>query len=147
MARAERTADFNLKINLASEKTDYSSMSELDLEAHQESCNQSWQELRGGKLYSCNYAAYATVAGIVGEQDLEEVYDLTGFRLEKKKELVEFPSVLSWLYLAKSIPLYATKFWIEWHQLSSGFVRSELPLDTSRMFITVTLPCCHLLTE
>ena len=41
MARAERTADFNLKINLASEKTDYSSMSELDLEAHQESCNQS----------------------------------------------------------------------------------------------------------
>ncbi len=31
----------------------------------------------------------------MGEQDLEEVYDLTGFRLEKKKELVEFPSVLS----------------------------------------------------
>lgn len=77
-------------IDLAPEKTDYSEMTEEELELHRESCNQSWQELRGGKLYSCNYAAYATVAGIAGEQDLEEVYDLTKFRPEKKKELVEF---------------------------------------------------------
>ena len=57
---------------------------------HRENCSQSWQELRDGKLYSCNYAAYATVAGIAGEQDLEESYDLTQFTSEKKKELVEF---------------------------------------------------------
>lgn len=77
-------------IDLAPEKTDYSNMSEEWLEAHREQCNQSWQELRDGKLYSCNYAAYATVAGIAGEQDIEEVYDLTQFSSDKKKELVEF---------------------------------------------------------
>lgn len=77
-------------IDLAPEKTDYSGMTEEELEAHREACNQSWQELRDGKLYSCNYAAYATVAGIAGEQDLEEIYDLTKFGPENKKELVEF---------------------------------------------------------
>ena len=77
-------------IDLAPERTDYSKMTEEQMEAHRRSCNQSWQELRDGKLYSCNYAAYATVAGIAGEQDLEEAYDLTQFTPEKKKELVEF---------------------------------------------------------
>ena len=77
-------------IDLAPEKTDYSSWSENELQKHRESCNQSWQELRDGKLYSCNYAAYATVAGIAGEQDLEEIYDLKDFTHDKKKELVEF---------------------------------------------------------
>ena len=77
-------------IDLAPERTDYSHWSEEQLEKHRESCSQSWQELRDGKLYSCNYAAYATVAGIAGEQDLGEVYDLTDFVVEKKKELVEF---------------------------------------------------------
>lgn len=77
-------------IDLAPERTDNSQMTEEQMEAYRSSCNQSWQELRDGKLYSCNYAAYATVAGIAGEQDLEEVYDLTQFTPEKKKELVEF---------------------------------------------------------
>lgn len=77
-------------IDLAPEKTDYSNWSERQLEIHRESCSQSWQELRDGKLYSCNYAAYATVAGIAGEQDIEEVYDLTEFTADKRKELVEF---------------------------------------------------------
>lgn len=77
-------------IDLAPERTDYSGWTEEQLEKHRESCSQSWQELRDGKLYSCNYAAYATVAGIAGEQDLEEVYDLSKFTKEKKKELVEF---------------------------------------------------------
>ncbi len=77
-------------IDLAPERTDYSSYSDKQLIAHRDSCSQSWQELRGGKLYSCNYAAYATVAGIAGEQDLEEVYDLTAFDETQKKELIEF---------------------------------------------------------
>lgn len=77
-------------IDLAPDKTDYSMWSDEKLEGHREACNQSWQELRDGKLYSCNYAAYATVAGIAGEQDQEEVYDLTQFTAEKKKELIEF---------------------------------------------------------
>lgn len=77
-------------IDLAPEKTDYSNWSDAELIRHRDSCSQSWQELRDGKLYSCNYAAYATVAGIAGEQDLEEAYDLNAFTEEKKKELVEF---------------------------------------------------------
>lgn len=77
-------------IDLAPERTDYSSMSETNLMKHRDECNQSWQELREGKLYSCNYAAYATVAGIAGEQDLEEVYDLRKSTEDNKKELIEF---------------------------------------------------------
>ena len=77
-------------IDLAPEKTDYSDYPEEQLIKHRDECSQSWQELRDGKLYSCNYAAYATVAGIAGEQDLEEAYDLTCFDDTKKKELVEF---------------------------------------------------------
>jgi len=77
-------------VDLAPERTDYSGWSERWLEKHRESCSQSWQELRDGKLYSCNYAAYATVAGIAGEQDVEEVYDLINFTPDKKKELIEF---------------------------------------------------------
>ncbi len=77
-------------IDLAPEKTDHTLWTDEKLEAHRESCNQSWQELRDGKLYSCNYAAYATVAGISGEQDYEEVYDLKQFTPDKKKELAEF---------------------------------------------------------
>lgn len=77
-------------IDLGPEKTDFSSKNDQWLERHRESCSQSWQELRDGKLYSCNYASYATVAGIAGEQDLEEVYDLKTFRDDRKKELIEF---------------------------------------------------------
>ena len=77
-------------IDLAPERTDYSKWSEEELGKHRAECSQSWQELRDGKLYSCNYAAYATVAGIAGEQDVEETYDLNAFTSDKKKELVEF---------------------------------------------------------
>ena len=63
-------------IDLAPEKTDYSSWTEEQMTAHRDRCSQSWQELRGGRLYNCNYAAYATVAGIAGEQDTEETFDL-----------------------------------------------------------------------
>ena len=77
-------------IDLAPDRTDYSSWTEEQMIIHRDECSQSWQELRGGKLYNCNYAAYATVAGIAGEQDLEETYDLTRFSKEKKKELIEF---------------------------------------------------------
>ena len=77
-------------ISLAPDKTDYSGYTEKELIKHASECNQSWQELRNGKLYNCNYAAYATVAGIAGGQDTEEIYDLTCFTPDKKTELVEF---------------------------------------------------------
>ena len=77
-------------IDLAPDTTDYSNRPKEWLIHHRDRCNQSWQELRDGKLYSCNYAAYATVAGVAGEQDLEEVYSLKGFTPDRKKELIEF---------------------------------------------------------
>ncbi len=77
-------------IDLAPDKTDYSGWTDEQLEKHRSECSQSWQELRDGKLYSCNYAAYATVAGIAGEQDVEEAYDLREYALDKAKELIEF---------------------------------------------------------
>ena len=77
-------------VDLAPEKTDYSALTEEQLIQHRSECGQTWQELRNGKLYSCNYAAYATVAGIAGEQDVEESYDLGTHTADKKKELVEF---------------------------------------------------------
>ena len=58
--------------------------------SHRDCCRHAWEELRDGKIYSCNYAAYATVAGIAGEQDIEETYNLATFTPDKKKELVEF---------------------------------------------------------
>ena len=95
----EKLEEYNIKyyinkaeswIDLAPDTTDYSKLSEEEMIKHRDSCSQSWEELRDGKIYSCNYAAYATVAGIAGEQDLEETYNLEKFTPEKKKELVEF---------------------------------------------------------
>ena len=77
-------------IDLAPERTDYSMMSDEQLQRHRAECNQSWQERRDGKLYSCNYAAYATVAGLAGEQDEEETFDLNAITTKQKKELIEF---------------------------------------------------------
>ena len=77
-------------IDLAPDKTDFSHLSEDELVRHRSECNQTWQELRDGKLYSCNYAAYAVVTGQMGEQDKEETYDLVAHDASKNKELVEF---------------------------------------------------------
>ena len=71
-------------IDLAPEKTDYSRYTDEQMIAHRDACTQSWQELRGGKLYNCNYAAYATVAGIAGDEDTEETYDITSFNQDRK---------------------------------------------------------------
>lgn len=77
-------------IDLAPETTDYSECSEEQMIAHRNNCSQSWQELRDGKLFNCNYASYAIVAGIIGKQDEDEIYDLNLFDNNKKKEIVEF---------------------------------------------------------
>lgn len=76
-------------IDLAPTRTDHSMWTKEQLTEHFDNCAQTWQELRDGKLYSCNYDGYATVAGI-NEEQKEEVYDLRNFRPEQKKELVEF---------------------------------------------------------
>ncbi len=76
-------------IDLAPTTTDNSHFSEAELINYFDTCNQSWQELRDGKLYSCNYDGYATTAGINPIQDYE-IYDLAQFNVNKKQELIEF---------------------------------------------------------
>lgn len=76
-------------VDLAPERTDYSNFTEEELIRHRDACSQSWQELRDGRLFSCNYAAYAEVAGINGE-DVNDSYDLRSYTSDKAKELVEF---------------------------------------------------------
>lgn len=77
-------------IDLAPDVTDYSALSDDALMRHRSECKQSWQELRDGKLYSCNYAAYAVVTGKLGVQDSEETYNLRSYTPDKAKELIEF---------------------------------------------------------
>lgn len=62
-------------IDLAPMTTDHSDWSELRLQKWFEGCHVPWQELRGEKIYSCNYASYAVVAGFMEEQE-DEVFDL-----------------------------------------------------------------------
>lgn len=76
-------------VDLAPEKTDYSHFTEEEMIRHRDACSQSWQELRDGKLFSCNYAAYAEVAGI-SQEDTNDSYDLRAYTPDKAKELVEF---------------------------------------------------------
>lgn len=76
-------------IDLAPEKTDYSDFTEEELIRHRDACSQSWQELRDGRLFSCNYAAYAEIAGL-SKEDVDNSYDLTVYTPDKAKELVEF---------------------------------------------------------
>ena len=76
-------------IDLDPMNTDHSNWSDEQLETHFRHCNQSWQELRDGKLFLCNYSSYAAVAGI-NELDESEVFDLTTYTPDKLKELIEF---------------------------------------------------------
>lgn len=77
-------------VNIYNPEIDYSNESYEWLINHRDTCNQSWQELKDGYLYSCSQAAYAVEAGIAGSIDIEEKYDLRNFTKENAKELVEF---------------------------------------------------------
>lgn len=76
-------------IDLAPMTTDHSSWDEWRLTKHFEACHEPWQELRGGRLYSCNYASYAAVAGLTEEYE-DETFDLTAYDGSRMKELMEF---------------------------------------------------------
>lgn len=45
--------------------------------------------MRDGRLYSCNYASYAAVAGLA-EEVKDETFDLRTFDRSQMKELMEF---------------------------------------------------------
>lgn len=76
-------------IDLAPTTTDHSTWDERRLRKHFEACHEPWQELRDGRLYSCNYASYAAVAGLAEEVE-DETFDLRRFNKSQMKELMEF---------------------------------------------------------
>ena len=96
-------------IDLAPTKTDHSDWNEWRLIKHFESCHEPWQELREGKLYSCNYASYAAVAGLVEESE-EENFKLDTYTKNQMKELMEFRLG------------YNTKGYVEFCKKCAGFV-------------------------
>jgi hypothetical protein len=65
-------------------------MTEEQLIEKYDACHVPWQEYKNGKLFTCNYAAYAANAGIIEEQDSGEYYDLEQYDKTKSKELIEF---------------------------------------------------------
>lgn len=77
-------------IDLCPYKTDHNDWNVSQLQSHFNLCNVPWQEFRNGKLYLCNYAAYAAVAGIIDEINSDEYYDFQQHDRLKVKELVEF---------------------------------------------------------
>ncbi len=96
-------------IDLAPMSTDHSDWSPLRLQKKFEGCHVPWQELRGGKLYSCNYASYAIVAGFMEEQE-DEVFHLDRYDKSQLKELMEFRMG------------YNTKGYVEFCKRCSGYV-------------------------
>jgi hypothetical protein len=79
----------NSWIDLAPPGTDNSLLSDEQLCDYFNACAVPWQEYRDGKLWLCNYAAYADVAG-KQEAQSNDYFDLAGLTADNKYELVEF---------------------------------------------------------
>ena len=68
-------------IDLAPQTTRREDWSEAQLCRQFERCHVPWQELRGGKLYSCNYSSYAIVAGLSAEHPADSFVPSTLHRI------------------------------------------------------------------
>lgn len=55
-----------------------------------DACHVLLQEYRDGKMFTCNYGSYASVAGVIGEVPASDFYDLRSYNKSKLKELMEF---------------------------------------------------------
>jgi hypothetical protein len=76
-------------IDLAPFDTDNSQLSEDQLCEHFKACAVPWQEYRDGKLWICNYSAYAEIAGIQ-QTEPSECYDMKNSGESNGYELMEF---------------------------------------------------------
>lgn len=76
-------------IDLAPFETDNTNLNEQELIDYRDKCNVPYREIRGGKIYSCNYASFAIKAGIQ-EDSPNDYFDLSKYSEDKKKELLEF---------------------------------------------------------
>lgn len=85
-------------------------MTEEELERKYNRCHVPWQEFRNGKLYSCNYASFAAIAGITEEPDETEQYDFSVYTKEHLKEAIEFRLG------------YSTKGYVEFCKQCAGYL-------------------------
>jgi hypothetical protein len=76
-------------IDLAPFESGKPHLGDEQLREHFRSCSVPWQEYRDGKLWLCNYAAYADIAGIQSSQD-NEYFDLADLSADNRSELIEF---------------------------------------------------------
>jgi len=76
-------------ISLSPFDTNHSHWNEAQLRLHFTDCAVPWQEYRDGKLWLCNYAAYAAVAGLEKIYS-DEFYDLNDVRADNRNEVLEF---------------------------------------------------------
>jgi hypothetical protein len=77
-------------ISLASFETNHTNLSDEQLCKYFDACSVPWQEYRGGKLYLCNYAAYAEIAEVQKELPPNDYIDLKQITEGNKIELLEF---------------------------------------------------------
>ena len=70
--------------------TDNSFMSKCELSEHYDSCANPWNLLYDGKIYACDFAAFAMIAGIINETK-NDFFDLS-IEITKtmKREFIEF---------------------------------------------------------
>lgn len=76
-------------LDLAPFETNNSDFTESQLVNYFDACAVPWQEYRDGKLWLCNYAAYAEVAGIENTEP-NEYFELCKLNDGNRRELMEF---------------------------------------------------------
>ena len=65
-------------------------LNDKQLEKKYDECHVLLQEYRDGKMFTCNYGSYASVAGLTGDIPESDYYDLRTYDRSKLKELMEF---------------------------------------------------------
>lgn len=76
-------------LDLAPFETDHSDFSENQLVNYFDACAVPWQEYRDGRLWLCNYAAYAEVAGIENTTS-NEYFEICKLNDSNRHEFMEF---------------------------------------------------------
>ncbi len=94
----EKIEKYNIKLidnfvdkwfDLDVENTDNSQKSDNELMEYYDFCNNPWHFYENGKMYACNFAAFAIKANL-NIADANDFFDLTDMSDKRKKELLEF---------------------------------------------------------
>ena len=76
--------------DLAIESTDYSALTDAEMEQHKDSCNSYLQEFADGKIFACCYSIYANRAGVSASAPTGEMEDYIDISKSSKMEILEY---------------------------------------------------------